>query len=171
MHSVMQQLPTRAGPEGAHTPSNPDLPLVSTAVRSCSSFLLLHHILELFFRGIPEAAAGSFTQRLPLNRIHQTPLELGANYVRLVTAFENTPLIAVASALSEATAAKDSRTRRSAYSVKSWPSCSFHKRIIRFFIWCFLSVDLRAKRCREVPLCRYSLHLERHSRAILKTCM
>src|SRR5206468_5119256 len=69
--------------------SNPDLPLVSTAVQKCSSFLLLHHILELFFRGIPEAAAGSFTQRLLLNRIHQTPLECGANYVRLVTAFRS----------------------------------------------------------------------------------
>src|SRR5882724_70838 len=133
--------------------------------------LLLHQVLELFFRGLPEAAAGSFTQRLLLNRIHQTSLERGANYVRLVTAFENTPLIAVASALSEATAAKDSRTRRSAYSVKSWPSCSFHKRIIRFFIWCFLSVDLRAKRRREVPLCLCSLHLKRHSFTTLEGCM
>jgi hypothetical protein len=37
-------------------------------------------------------------------------------------------LIAVANELNDATAANESRTKSRAYSVKSWPSSSFHNR-------------------------------------------
>jgi hypothetical protein len=56
------------------------------------------------------------------------------NYVRFAAAFENVPLTAVASPPIDPMAARDIRTSRSAYSVRSWPSSSRHSFIKRFFI-------------------------------------
>ena len=67
-------------------------------------------------------------QRLLQNQVH----EAEPNYVvavRFVAALLNALLIAFAKVPSEAIAARASNTSNSAYSVKSWPSSSFHKRI------------------------------------------
>src|SRR5215813_183106 len=74
----------------------------------------------------------------------QGPDELGSVHFRrtlcrYVVRFEaaslNTLLMALASVPKLPIAASESRTNRRAYSVRSRPSSSFHKRIIRFFMF------------------------------------
>ena len=65
-------------------------------------------------------------------------------------AFVNVPLIAVAKVPRAPTAAKDSRTRSNAYSVKSWPCSSLHNFIRRFRIQTLLFdwiVSHRSEQC------------------------
>src|SRR6266849_6995903 len=82
--------------------------------------------------GCPQLQTGSRIPPAPLRE----PNPKSGYYVafRLPAALVNTPLIAVARVPRAPIAARESRTSNRAYSVRSWPSSSFHKRIKTFFI-------------------------------------
>jgi len=59
--------------------------------------------------------------------------------VRFAAALLKASLIACPAVLSEATAIREIKTRSKAYSVRSWPSSSRHRRVNRFFVIFVLS--------------------------------
>src|SRR6266404_3366008 len=146
--------PERAGPAGAHTLSGLGLPGLSTNVSVKVSFCLT--LYWIYCRFVPRmaAAASAGLERLLRNpKPQKLNFQNGPNYVavRFPAASLNTELMAFARVPNVAIAAKESKTSRSAYSVKSWPSSSFHKRIMRFFIG-LSSQSIKYERRREVPL-------------------